>query len=156
VTNPQNEPEQPGREPTQEPEPEVQPSGAGQEIEPVTEPPPIPIPDEIVQIVREAGDDPEKVRTVLEMVAWSWQGPLPHPSALAAFNDAYDGCARDIVEMTTSQSQHRQAMETKVVDADIRLRRQGQHYAFIIAMAVIVGGFVVIGIGRPLTGSVLF
>lgn len=113
----------------------------------------ITVPDELVEIVRDPNADTERVRSALAFFAASfWQGPLPRPEALAAYNNAYPDCAREIVGMAKSQSQHRQQVETKVIDADIELRRRGQHYGFAIAMTVILGGLVVIAMGRSLAG----
>jgi hypothetical protein len=41
-------------------------------------------------------------------------------------------------------------IETKVVDA--QLAATGQIFALVVPLAVIVGGFIVIGTGRPVTG----
>lgn len=115
------------------------------------------VPDELVEIVREAGGDPEKVRPhltflAMEMEVSQWRGPLPHPDALARYNNAYPGCARDIVEMAQSQARHRQSLEMTVVEADSRLRHRGQNFGFVIAMTVIVGGFALIGIDKSVAG----
>jgi uncharacterized membrane protein len=84
----------------------------------------------------------------------SWQGPLPPPGLLAAYNDAYDGAARDIVKMAMDQSAHRRDLESSAIKGDLRLRQFGQMLGFVIAMTVIIGGFILVGMGRPITGMV--
>ena len=110
------------------------------------------IPEELVEIVGDAA----KAREVLRITAsyTEWHGPLPPPSVLAAYNDAYDGAARDIVRMALDQSDHRRDLESSTIKSDLRVRQIGQVFGFIIAMTVIIGGFILVGTGRPVTGII--
>lgn len=110
------------------------------------------ISEELMEIARELGAKPEKVKAFMHIVAESWTGPLPHPRALASYNDAYDGCARDIVKMSDRQALHRQTVEATVIGADIKLRQRGQYCGFVLGMLVIVGGFSAILAGRSVAG----
>jgi uncharacterized membrane protein len=109
------------------------------------------VPEELLEIV----GDPDKAREVLRFTeAWFWQGPLPPPGVLAAYNDAYPGCAEHVVKMAMDQSDHRRDLEATTIKGDLRLRQVGQIFAFIIAMTVIVGGLILIATGRPVYGLV--
>lgn len=111
--------------------------------------------DDLIEIVREV-DDPEKARSVLSLtmasMSMSWSGPLPHPAALAAYNDAFPGCAKEIVQMAQTQAEHRQELEKLVIKADISLRQKGQYFGFVIAMSVIIGGVILAWSGKSLAG----
>jgi uncharacterized membrane protein len=62
----------------------------------------------------------ERPGTVAQQVQALWSGPLPPPGDLAAFNNAFPGCAERIVAMAERQSLHRQAMESSVVRHNMR------------------------------------
>ena len=113
------------------------------------------IPDELLEIVEALReDDPQKAGVVLRfaMEATRWSGPLPTPTDLAAYNSAYDGCARDIVDMARRQQDHRIDIEKQSIRADIALRGRGQTFGFIIVLTTIVGGFVTLALGKQLYG----
>jgi uncharacterized membrane protein len=82
--------------------------------------------------------------------SWTWY--LPPPSTLAKYNDAYPGCAKQLVDMAEAHARHRQALETKITDADAALRSRGQLFGFLLSLAVIIGGFIVIATGRSVEG----
>jgi uncharacterized membrane protein len=74
------------------------------------------------------------VITQYEELDVSFHGPLPPPAMLAQYNDAYPGCAEAIVKMAVSQSEHRQHLEKRVVDAQIVSERIGQFSALLIGV----------------------
>jgi uncharacterized membrane protein len=86
------------------------------------------------------------------LVHASFSGPLPPPEALDRYNQIVPGLAERIVAMAESQSQHRQALERKVIDSNIRNERLGQVFAFFIAMTVVVGSLILLWHGRNLEG----
>ena len=54
--------------------------------------------------------------------------------------------------MAERQSAHRESLEAKVVEGNVASQARGLHYAFIICLTTIVGGFVLIGMGKSIYG----
>jgi uncharacterized membrane protein len=54
--------------------------------------------------------------------------------------------------MAERQSAHRESLEAKVVTANVASQARGSHYAFLICVITIVGGFVLIGMGKNIYG----
>lgn len=54
--------------------------------------------------------------------------------------------------MAERQSAHRESLEAKVVAGNVASQARGSHYAFIICLVTIVGGFVLIGTGKNIYG----
>ena len=82
----------------------------------------------------------EPVRAVAMFHAQNFSGPLPPSEMLAKYNDAFPGCAEKIVGMAEKQSDHRQKLEAKAVNAGILSERIGQFLGFVIALAMIGAG----------------
>lgn len=76
-----------------------------------------------------------------------WQGPLPPPEELVAFNQAVPGLAETIVEMAKQEAEHRRHLEemSKNEAIDIRkgdhaARTRGQCLACIVVVVFTAGG----------------
>lgn len=69
-----------------------------------------------------------------------FSGPLPHPDTLQKYEQICPGAANRIIKMAEGQTNHRQKLESRVVDSNIRNERKGMHYSFILT-----GGFMLIG-----------
>jgi len=82
----------------------------------------------------------------------SFSGPLPPPGLLAKYNEVIPDGAERIMAMAERQSAHREALEAKVIAGNIDSQARGSHYAFIICLVTIVGGFVLIGMGKSVIG----
>ena len=54
--------------------------------------------------------------------------------------------------MSESQSQHRQALEKAVIDANCKIQRTGPIYGFIISMTAILGGIYLVHSGKSIEG----
>jgi uncharacterized membrane protein len=54
--------------------------------------------------------------------------------------------------MAEKQSAHRESLEAKVVAGNVASQARGSHYAFIICLVTIIGGFVLIGMGKNIYG----
>jgi len=83
-------------------------------------------------------------KLALEAVAEVFSGPLPPPHILSQYNQIVPGAAERIITMAESQSQHRQRIEDKVIESDIRNSRLGLHYGLIIGLVAVIGGTVCI------------
>jgi len=84
-----------------------------------------------------------------------FQGPLPPPETLEKYNLIVPGAAERILAMAEAQARHRQQLELKVVDSDIRNARTGLHYGLVIGLVSIIGGVLCIWSGHEIGGSIL-
>jgi uncharacterized membrane protein len=82
----------------------------------------------------------------------SFSGPLPPPGLLAKYNEVIPNGAERIMAMAERQSAHRESLEAQVVAGNVASQARGSHYAFIICLITIVGGFVLIGMGKNIYG----
>ncbi|MEA1910858.1 MAG: DUF2335 domain-containing protein [Spirochaetota bacterium] len=74
----------------------------------------------------------------------SYSGPLPHPSHFQQYERILPGSADRILKMVEKQSEHRQYLEKKIVDSDIRSSKTGMILGFIIAViGLLIGGFLI-------------
>jgi len=90
------------------------------------------------------------IATLTQSVSFS--GPLPPPGLLARYNDVIPNGAERIMAMAERQSAHRESLEAKVVEGNVASQARGSNYAFIICLTTIVGGFVMIGMGKSIYG----
>jgi uncharacterized membrane protein len=84
-----------------------------------------------------------------------YSGPIPPPSIMAEWEKVIPGSADRILKMAEKQSAHRIAMEQKVVDGDMRRSDRGLIFGFIIALVMIIGGFIIIGLGHDWAGATI-
>jgi uncharacterized membrane protein len=84
-----------------------------------------------------------------------FSGPLPHPEILARYEQIQPGAADRIIAMAEAQSRHRQDLETKAIDSDIKNSRTGLHYGLIIGLATILSGAACIFVGQQWGGIFL-
>ena len=77
--------------------------------------------------------------TTLTHVEASYTGPIPPPGMLVKYNEAVPGAADRILVMAERQSVHREAIESKVVDAGIQSQTRGSWFGFIVSMTAIIG-----------------
>jgi uncharacterized membrane protein len=90
----------------------------------------------------------------------SFEGPLPPPNLLEAYEKVCPGAAQKILESMQVEGEHRRDLEKKSIDANIEgMRRQfaegrlGQVFAFSIAVLfVFVGAYVALH-GQPWPGA---
>ncbi len=82
----------------------------------------------------------------------SFSGPLPPPEALARYNDVLPNAAERILTMAESQHQHRQSLESRVVESNVRAQHLGVILGFIVAMTAIGGGIYLAAIGKSASG----
>jgi uncharacterized membrane protein len=97
--------------------------------------------DEVID--GEVSDEPTREQLVQILAHSAFSGPLPPPGMLAQYNDAVPDGADRIVKMAEEQSSHRRKIESR-----------GQIFAFLLALVAIVGGIVLIALGRSAEGLV--
>jgi len=98
---------------------------------------------------------PQERAIIAKLNAQHFSGPLPPPQILIQYNEAVPDAADRIITMAESQSNHRQNLETKVLDADIKSARIGLHYGLIIGLAAITGGVICTLLGYELGGGII-
>lgn len=92
--------------------------------------------------------------TVIASKQELYSGPLPPASELIKYSEAVENGAERIFNMVEGQYKHRQNLENKIIDSDIKSRNRGQFLAFIIGMTTIIGGFALILLGKDVTGLI--
>jgi uncharacterized membrane protein len=100
---------------------------------------------------RNPGVDPD---TVERVIAGQWSGPLPPPAALEQFERSAPGAADRILGMAEQEEMHRHEQEREMLQSDKRARTRGQWMAFLLAMAVVLGGIWLIDRGRQVEGLI--
>lgn len=94
------------------------------------------------------------LRSVRAEVSMSWSAPLPPPEALIKYNDAYIGCAKQIVDNAERQAEHRQKIEQAVIEGNLRSQHTGQWMAFTLALLILIGGFALIYLDKNILGTI--
>lgn len=89
-----------------------------------------------------------------EFRAALFHGPLPPPETLAQYDQILPGAADRIIKMAEAQSAHRRELERAAVTGNIRSEGRGQLFAFILALATIVGGIGLIAYDKDTAGLV--
>ena len=84
-----------------------------------------------------------------------FQGPLPHPDLLAKYEVLAPGAAKQIIDLMSSQTEHRQHLEKAVVASNIAAQRLGQILAALVVIsALLVSGWMAAD-GRELAAGVV-
>src|SRR5215212_3166154 len=85
-------------------------------------------------------DDPSVERVAkraaahLMRLSFRFSGPIPHPGMLAGYDKVVPGAADRLIRMTERGQEFRHDTERKMIDNDIGRSRNGQWFAFIIAL----------------------
>lgn len=77
-----------------------------------------------------------------------FSGPLPSPQILAGYDKTCPGVAERIIKMAENQATHRIELEKIVLHSNDKRAQYGQLFAFIITIAAIIGGIVVVINGK--------
>ena len=85
----------------------------------------------------------------------TFSGPLPPPDILARYNDAVPDGAERIIALAERQAAHRMALESRVVDADIRRSNLGLGAGLLVALAGLFASFLMVDRGNAVAGAVL-
>jgi len=89
---------------------------------------------------------------ISKIEASAFQGPLPPPQILSHYDQIVPGSAERIISQWECQVRHRQELEKKVIDSDIKQSRYGATLGFIIAISTIAAGAFLAYIGQPTEG----
>lgn len=88
----------------------------------------------------DARQETEKSQNLVkkQMVTAIYQGPLPPASELEKYENILPGAANRILTMVEKQSDHRRAIESRLIDAQIKNSLKGLYFAFIILLGVLI------------------
>ena len=111
-------------------------------------PPQLPGPESLRQFVR------QEIRQQIS-VSSTFSGPLPPPDILARYNDAVPEGAERIIAMAERQAAHRMALESRVVDADIKRSNWGLGAGLVVALAGLFLAFLMVDRGNAVAGTVV-
>lgn len=81
-----------------------------------------------------------------------YSGPIPEGDELIKYEKAYKGAASRIITMAEKQSAHRQAIEARVITANIIDQRIGLIFALLVALSLVASGTYLILHDKQLTG----
>lgn len=81
-----------------------------------------------------------------------YQGPIPPSTELERYEKILPGSAERILKMAENQSHHRQDLEKKVIQSDVRSSFLGICFAFIITIAALLLAGYCVHAGYPYIG----
>jgi uncharacterized membrane protein len=101
---------------------------------------------------------PEKrahvVRRVVAAVSEEfYQGPLPHPKHLQAYEEACPGSASRILAMAEKAQDRYETRLDKAMDYEFADRRLGLFLGFFALLAILIAGVIIIALGQTLVGT---
>ncbi len=83
-------------------------------------------------------------------------GPLPPPEQLLKYNEAVPNGAERILAMAEKQALHRQSLEAKVIDGDIKRSYCGLAAGFVVTVSALSASTWLIYNGHDVAGASLF
>lgn len=95
------------------------------------------LPPELAAVLTELGGD-EGAKAAFMAITRTLEhttGPLPPPGMIRAYEKVVPGAGERLFALAESQSQHRQSIETAVIEADISAQKRGQYIAMVVAFA---------------------
>ena len=98
---------------------------------------------------------PLNAQQVLGIIKQEFHGPLPPPGTLAQYNEIIPNGAERIMVMAEEQSKHRRELEKIALKTDSRNSFLGVLSAFILGLATIIAGAIVILRGYSWPGALL-
>lgn len=96
----------------------------------------------------------ERLVEVIEQRISLRRGPVPSPDDLQEYDRVLPGAADRLISMAERQAEHRQYVERRMVDAGTHNTARGQVLGFILALIVVVLGFVLLMAGKETAGLV--
>ena len=97
----------------------------------------------------------QKNSITLSQEVTAFFGPLPPPEILEKYNRVIPNAAERILKMAEDQTQHRQALEKKVINHDKVNSRLGIFFAFVIAISFIAASYFAAIKGHSIYGGIM-
>jgi len=92
------------------------------------------------------------VRIETSHIVTSWQGVLPPPDALAAYESTVKGAAERLLTLAEEESRDRRKNLAKSMDAESRRIARGQYSGALVALAFLGGALVCAWLGQTTIG----
>jgi uncharacterized membrane protein len=116
------------------------------------------LPDDLIKLLNTLPQPHQNtVKEILTGMAFLslWEGPLPSPDALKAYNEAMPNGADRLLTEVQRQARHRMELERLVIPEQQRQSRRGQLYGLIVALSFLIASFVLIQQGHGLFGTII-
>ena len=84
-----------------------------------------------------------------------YSGPLSHPDMLAKYEEIEKGTSSRIMKMAENQSEHRQTIEKRVIQANIQNENTGMFLAFFMTITIILASAFLVFSGKDVSGLVM-
>lgn len=110
--------------------------------------------NKVEKVAKEINSMTPEMQTRVISAAAVYSGPIPDASQFKKYEEVLPGSADRILKMAENQAAHRQKLEMKAIEADIKNSQRGQTFAFILASIVIIGGLILLMLGKSLEGFV--
>jgi len=101
---------------------------------------------------RERQTRPQETLAHFAITAQQFSGPIPPPELLRKYEELVQGAADRIISMAEKQSNHRQILESQVINSNIGNERLGMILGFLICVLAISGGIYAVVQGKNATG----
>ena len=88
----------------------------------------------------------------VEHIEQHFQGPIPPPNIMEAYDRILPGSADRILKLTEQQFEHRVAIENKVIDSKIISERRGTLLGFSLAVFIILASVILILKDKDIAG----
>ena len=104
----------------------------------------------IAHILNESNLSTDKKPRIMAVIQKKevYSGPIPHPEHLKQYEELVPGAADRLISMAENENAHRQKEEDKIINAEIINKNRGQIFGFILMLICLIGGFVLIAIGK--------
>ena len=97
----------------------------------------------------------KKTNSLTLIKSQMYSGPLPHPDMLAKYEEIEKGTASRIIKMAENQSEHRQTIEKRVIQANIQNENTGMFLAFFMTITIILASAFLVFSGKDVSGLVM-
>lgn len=108
------------------------------------------IPDEIKDLIKNAGGKDVALRSLA--IATKYSGPVPHPRMLQQYKDVMADAPERIFAMAEKQQAHRMDLEKSVIKGDILRADRGLILGFVLFLILGVGAIILLALGKDIPG----
>lgn len=110
--------------------------------------------EEAIGPLVQSGQRVQVVERVTRIVASEiFQGPLPHPKHIQAYEDACPGAADRIIRLAEIAQARREDRRDKLVEHEYSDRRLGLKLGFTALAGLVIAGVIVVALGNVVVGS---
>lgn len=93
-------------------------------------------------------------RVQAQLTEEHFEGPLPDPKTMHGYNAIDPNIPMEIIGMAKNDQNHIHQRDNRLIDKTFGLKERGQNYALAIVLIALIGGFVLIALGKDIIGSI--